>query len=365
MSIFTQVVNELKGPYPDITLGPSEKYAVHSVTTSENLVLYDDKDYGEWEISDKNTNESTAVKDIKGSTKLIALEFISTFKEFKKEAESNVPIENLKDGGFEFQESAPDVAQEKVETGVLSYADKLAMLGEIMDGKATPANVTQVHAPAKHSSSRPSVPAFPSNVSTKQVMELTQQDVINYICPEATPQEAMIFLKLCQARDINPFLKEAYLIKYKPSEPASMVVARDYFTRKADEFPQYDGYEAGIIIKNEDGSFERREGTFMIPPEELVGGWCKVYRKDRSKPHLVEVTLKEYQQRKSDGSLNRFWNDKTGKPATMIRKVAVSQCHREAFPGKFSGMYDSSEIAGGMEALEESIIEASYQEVEA
>lgn len=225
--------------------------------------------------------------------------------------------------------------------------------------KTEPAQCENINRPASKAIS------IPSNISSKQVMELTQQDIISYICPDATTQEAMIFLKLCQARDINPFLKEAYLIKYKPSEPASMVVARDYFTRKADEFPQYDGCEAGIIIKKEDGSFERREGTFMVLPEELVGGWCKVYRKDRSKPHIVEVTLKEYQQRKSDGTLNRFWNDKTGKPATMIRKVAISQCHREAFPGKFSGMYDSSEIAGGMEALEESIIEASYQEVEA
>lgn len=365
MSIFTQVVSDMKGLYPDLTLDPSEKTAVHSITTDENLILYDGRDYGEWEVSEKNTDKVTAVKDIKGATKLIVLEFISTFKDFNKGIKAKPPIENLKDGGFDFQESTPEVIHEPVEAEVLSDAEKLAMLDDIMDGRATPANVTHTHTPTKPSNPRVNMPAFPLNVSTKQVMELTQQDIINYICPEATPQEAMIFLKLCQARDINPFLKEAYLIKYKPSDPASMVVARDYFTRKADEYPEYDGYQAGIIIKKGDGSLERREGTFMMSPEELVGGWCKVYRNDRTKPHLVEVALKEYQQRKNDGSLNRFWNDKTGKPATMIRKVAVSQCHREAFPGKFSGMYDSSEIAGGMEALEDSIIEAVYQEVEA
>jgi len=288
-------------------------------------------------------------------------------KKYKDECEKAV----LELKGVNSESSEPETVETEVVNDLEEKKKILEALenGEIHKPESKSAQKhTPKQEPIRNENSTPRVSraiTIPSNVSAKQVMELTQQDIINYICPDANPQEAMMFLKLCQARDINPFLKEAYLIKYKPSEPASMVVARDYFTRKADEYPQYDGYEAGIIIKKEDGSFERREGTFMVPPEELVGGWCKVYRKDRSNPHVVEVTLKEYQQRKSDGSLNRFWNDKTGKPATMIRKVAVSQCHREAFPGKFSGMYDSSEIAGGMEALEESIIEAVYQEVEA
>lgn len=362
MNLFEQVIKEMMGLYNDLELEISGNAATKKITQSLDLILYFDKKPEEWDVIDTTTREAKTVKEVTGAPKLIILEFVSSFKDFMKEAESkqNDPVENLRNGGFEIPKDAAETGQE-----VISDADKLAMLDDIMDGKATPANISNVRAPVKHQPMSKSAPIVPSNISTKQVMELTQQDVINYICPEATPQEAMIFLKLCQARDINPFLKEAYLIKYKPSDPASMVVARDYFTRKADEYPQYDGYEAGIIIKKEDGSFERREGTFMVSPEELIGGWCKVYRKDRTKPHIVEVSLKEYQQRKSDGSLNRFWNDKTGKPATMIRKVAVSQCHREAFPGKFSGMYDSSEIAGGMEALEESIIEASYQEVEA
>jgi hypothetical protein len=40
----------------------------------------------------------------------------------------------------------------------------------------------------------------------------------------------------------------------------------------------------------------------------------------------------------------------------MIRKVAIVQGKREAFPSEFGGMYDQSEVDGG-------IIEADYMEV--
>jgi len=208
---------------------------------------------------------------------------------------------------------------------------------------------------------------IPDNMRNKQIDELTTDDIINFICQKATTQEAMLFLKLCKARSINPFLKEAYLIKYNAGDPAQMVVSRDYFARKAEEHPMYDGNESGIILLRDDNLLERREGTFMLPDEKLVGGWCKVYRKDRSRPTLSEVALHEYQQRKSDGTLNKFWSDKIGKPATMIEKVAFSQGHRKAFPGDFSQMYERAELIAGadnLEGLDDEIIEAEYQEVQ-
>ena len=207
------------------------------------------------------------------------------------------------------------------------------------------------------------VPAIiPDDVSSRQIAELTNSDIINYLCPKATEKEAMIFLKVCQAKGINPFLKEAYLVKYKAEDPASIVVAKDYFARKAEEHPMYDGEESGIILMSKDGGLERREGAFMLPNENVVGGWCKVYRKDRARPVLTEVAFHEYVQKTREGTPNKFWNKMS---ATMIQKVAFSQCHRKAFPGEFSGLYDSSEIEGSMEGLEESVIEASYKEVEA
>ena len=84
-----------------------------------------------------------------------------------------------------------------------------------------------------------------------RVSELTLEDIKNFICPEANDQEAFMFLKLCQARNLNPFAREAYLIKY--GGKANMVVGKDAFTRKAENHPQFDGFEAGIIVAGEDG----------------------------------------------------------------------------------------------------------------
>ncbi|MCK9571079.1 phage recombination protein Bet [Candidatus Pacearchaeota archaeon] len=168
-----------------------------------------------------------------------------------------------------------------------------------------------------------------------QVAELTFDDIKTYICPVANDQEVMIFLKLCQARNLNPFLRDAYLIKYDQTKAAQMVVGKDSFTKKAEDHPKFAGYKAGIIVKIGD-VLERREGTFWMEGEVLVGGWAEVYRVDREKtPYKMEVPRKEYDTGKSN------W---VTKPATMIRKVALVQALREAFPSEFSGMYDQAEM---------------------
>ena len=137
-----------------------------------------------------------------------------------------------------------------------------------------------------------------------------------------------------------PFIKEAHLIKYG-SSPATMVVSKDVYQKRADKHPEYQGKKAGIIVLTAEGKIDYRVGTFYIPSrEELVGGWCEVYRKDRE-PERVEVSLDEYVGKKKHGTVNAQWS---GKPASMIRKVAVAQCLREAFTSEFQGMYVPEEM---------------------
>ena len=146
-------------------------------------------------------------------------------------------------------------------------------------------------------------------------------------------QEVKLFIALCSAQKLNPFIKG--------SSPATMVVSKDVYQKRADKHPEYQGKKAGIIVLDAEGKIDYRVGTFYIPSrEELVGGWCEVYRKDRE-PERVEVSLDEYVGRKKDGTVNSQWS---GKPATMIRKVAVAQCLREAFTSEFQGMYVPEEM---------------------
>lgn len=176
-----------------------------------------------------------------------------------------------------------------------------------------------------------------------QIRSLSLDVVRQFFCPLATKMEAELFIKICHAKRMNPFLREVYLIKYKQDQPASIVVGKDTFTQRAEDHPQFDGFNAGVIISN--GKEEKHIKGSRIPKGwTLVGGWAEVSRKDRSVPAYNEVSMDEYCQRKPDGTPNRQWSRM---PATMIRKVALCQSLREAFPKEFGGLYGQEEILAG------------------
>jgi phage recombination protein Bet len=176
-------------------------------------------------------------------------------------------------------------------------------------------------------------------LAIRPMPELTMEIIKKFVCPSATDQEAYTFLRLCRSQQLNPFLREAYLIKYG-TEAASIVVGKETFTKRADRLPQYNGFKAGLILLS-GGTVIYREGSFFTSSETLLGGWAEVYRKDRSIPFRNEVKIEEYQGRTKTGEITRMWREK---PATMIRKVPLMQSLREAFPDAFGGMYGAEEI---------------------
>lgn len=173
---------------------------------------------------------------------------------------------------------------------------------------------------------------------------LTPGTVKNYLVSgdkdRVSDQEVAMFINLCRFTGLNPWLREAYCIKYG-NEPATLVVGKDAYFKRAEANDAYDGMEAGIIIQDESGLISYREGTLKLKNEELIGGYAEVYRKDRSHSVRIEVSFDEYAGRKKDGTLNSQWSKK---PATMIRKVAMVQALREAFPQSFAGMYVAEEM---------------------
>ena len=186
-----------------------------------------------------------------------------------------------------------------------------------------------------------------------QAVELTGETVRNYLVNgsgKPTDQEVVMFIKLCQSQGLNPFLREAYLIKYSDKAPATTVVGKDAFTRRASEMKECKGWKAGVCCMNQKtGAYVEREGTVVLPNEKLVGGWCEVKMTRWEEPFKQTAMLDEYHQH------NSMWNSK---PATMIRKVAIVQALREAFPAQFQGMYDSSEIDTNGE-LPETVIDVT------
>ena len=152
--------------------------------------------------------------------------------------------------------------------------------------------------------------------------------------PNITQGEISLFLELCKYQKLNPFVGEAYLVKYDSSKPASRVVSLSAFSRIADEQPTFDGMEDGIIVKKGDAYIDR-EGCIFFPGETLVGGWATVYRKDRSKPFKARVMLSEYNKGMA------MWKSM---PAVMINKVAKVTAFRKAFPAAMNGCYTEEEL---------------------
>ena len=59
-----------------------------------------------------------------------------------------------------------------------------------------------------------------------------------------TDQETLMFIELCKAQRLNPFLNEAYLIKFGTS-PANIVVGKDVFVKRANRNEHFEGMRAG------------------------------------------------------------------------------------------------------------------------
>lgn len=177
-----------------------------------------------------------------------------------------------------------------------------------------------------------------------QEITLTQSDVKNFLvtgdADKVTDKELKLFLELCKAQKLNPFLREAYLIKF--GNDANIITGKDVFLKRAKANESFRGFKAGIIVQNEKG-IEKREGTFYLKGQEnLVGGWASIYIKDWDVPFDHTVALSEFNK----GTAT--WKNM---PAIMIRKVALVQALREAFPDDLSQLYAAEEMGVNEEVL--------------
>ena len=201
-------------------------------------------------------------------------------------------------------------------------------------------------------------------------VKLTPGIVARYVITggqQVDDREIFGFMAKCQARHLNPLAGDAYMTAYKNQRTgrveASVIVSKDYFVRTATQQPGFDGIKAGVVVWDKRaGDMRYREGTiYSKAQEQLVGGWAEVYDKCRSHPSHAEVSLEEYDQHRS------LW---LSKPATMIRKVALVQALREAYPGAYGGIYDRDEMpeppepvaAQAAEVERETEVQAAVQE---
>ncbi len=155
--------------------------------------------------------------------------------------------------------------------------------------------------------------------------------------PTLTDDEFKLFVSLGAQLGANPFTREIWAVKYGKDKPASIFAGRDFYRKKAQELPEYDGHFSAPVHEND--TLECINGEFkhswsLKERGKLIGAICVVYRKGCRIPFSKYVLLAEY---------NKGFSNWKSMPATMIEKVAEAQALRGAFQGTFAGTYDESE----------------------
>ncbi len=171
------------------------------------------------------------------------------------------------------------------------------------------------------------IPIVMQNIATptKQGHQPTHQDVIK-------------FMMLCQARRLNPWVGDAWLLGYdtRDGPKFELITSHQALLKRAEANANFDGMQSGVIVKRKgQPDYLELEGDLVPEGDILVGGWAKVYRKDRQHAATATLDVKVYDTQKAR------WNvDKAG----MIVKCAESHALREAFPSDLGGMYSSEEM---------------------
>lgn len=178
-----------------------------------------------------------------------------------------------------------------------------------------------------------------SSVSFKneqgQDIVITPDDIRNLFCPDADQKEVSLFLQFCKTNRLDPFKKDAYMVKYG-NAPAQTITNYQVLNRIACANPNYNGIENGITVLR-DGEIVHKEGcaVYKVLGEILLAGWARVKFKDGKCPAYAELSLDEFSTGK---------NNWAKMPGVMIEKCAKAAAWRLAFPDDLQGMYCSEEM---------------------
>ena len=171
-------------------------------------------------------------------------------------------------------------------------------------------------------------------------VKLAPSTVRNYLVSgdgKVTDQEVVMFINLCKYQHLNPFLNEAYIVKFG-SRPAQLITSKEAFMKRAEANEHFRGSKAGVIVVR-NNQIIYSQGAFALPSDTIVGGWAEVKRDDREEPIHIEISFDEFNKKQAT------WKDM---PAHMIRKTALVNALREAFPDSLGSLYtedDKSETA--------------------
>jgi phage recombination protein Bet len=166
------------------------------------------------------------------------------------------------------------------------------------------------------------------------------EEIKKLFAPKLTNLEFQFFVGIGKSASLNPFLREIWSVKYQESQPAQVFIGRDGYRKAAQAHSEYDFHQADAVYENDEYEVINGEVHHKYKLNNrglLVGAYCVAKRHKSSRPMYVFCELSEYSTGRS------LWNSQTGKPATMIKKVAESQCLRACFQDLLGGTYAEEE----------------------
>jgi phage recombination protein Bet len=149
-------------------------------------------------------------------------------------------------------------------------------------------------------------------------------------------EDAFKFMLMCQARKLNPFEGDAFLIGYdtQTGPQFSLITAHQAFLKRAELHPEFDGMESGTIVLRQ-GQVVDLLGDWHMQNDNVLGGWATVYFKNRKYPMKKRLRLVRF---------NKGWGIWKDDPAGMIVKCAEADALRSSFPTMLGGMFIQEEM---------------------
>lgn len=174
---------------------------------------------------------------------------------------------------------------------------------------------------------------------SKSQIELVKRTVAK----GASDDELRLFIQVCKGANLNPFLKQVFLVPRWDSregkEVRAIQVSIDGFRAIAEESGGYAGNEDAVFTGEELVEYGKDKKQVKVPLEAKVTVYKLV--EGQRYPFTATARWSEY-----------YPGDKMGfqwhiRPYLMLGKCAEALALRKAFPKLLSGMYASEELDKG------------------
>ena len=170
---------------------------------------------------------------------------------------------------------------------------------------------------------------------------------------DMTNDEATQFIKVAAAYNLDPFKREVYCIPYGTGDRRrlSIITGYEVYLKRAERLGTLEGWkcwtEGEYQISIERRTFYKKGGESYQKDVKVAKGNLRaiveIHKKGWSMPFVHEVFLDEYFKD------NEMW---ATMPKSMLKKVAIAQAFRLAFPDEMGGMpYTNDELPDEMTTL--------------